>query len=285
MDRMQRIVGAGLLFLGIFGTGIAVAQMPPQNSADSRKIAEALLEYGRAHNDPESIIAAVGIFAKSTSHHQSASLDLNELLSEAMALRPDDKSLVAFADRVAHNSAAGGGAAKDPPPENHASGKQAEDDDEEKSRQAPAFLQQRTVTAPPVAAPADRSEGGSKGGSTGGSKGGSSGADSGDSNGGGDSTMAPETVVIPAYQYTFIEVALTVGLLVFGAVLVGLQVLLMVTQRRYWDDWSIKVTGLTLVITSGLLLIVAGYSEEQAAPMMGMLGTVAGYLLGKEGNS
>lgn len=40
--------------------------------------------------------------------------------------------------------------------------------------------------------------------------------------------------------------------------------------------------GLTLVVTAGLFLITAGYSETQIAPMMGLLGTIAGYLLGKE---
>ena len=36
-----------------------------------------------------------------------------------------------------------------------------------------------------------------------------------------------------------------------------------------------------MVVTAGLYLIVAGYSDTQIAPMMGLLGTIIGYLLGK----
>jgi len=35
-----------------------------------------------------------------------------------------------------------------------------------------------------------------------------------------------------------------------------------------------------LIITSGLTLVTAGYSSEQMSPVMGLLGTIAGYLLG-----
>jgi hypothetical protein len=42
-----------------------------------------------------------------------------------------------------------------------------------------------------------------------------------------------------------------------------------------------KMVALTLVITSGLVLIVAGFSSDQITSMMGLLGTVAGYVLGK----
>ncbi|QTA83229.1 Uncharacterized protein dnl_56240 [Desulfonema limicola] len=44
---------------------------------------------------------------------------------------------------------------------------------------------------------------------------------------------------------------------------------------------STRSVGFTLVIVSGLFLITAGYSQEQISPMIGLLGTTAGYLLGK----
>jgi len=83
--------------------------------------------------------------------------------------------------------------------------------------------------------------------------------------------------------HTAIEIALSLGVLVFGAVIISLEILVMLRRAMSWDLWSFKVLGLTLVIVAGLFLIVAGYSQNQAAPMMGLLGTVAGYLLGKEG--
>ena len=85
-----------------------------------------------------------------------------------------------------------------------------------------------------------------------------------------------------ARVHTGFEIALSIGVLVFGAVAMGLQILVMLRQNKYWDMLAIKIVGLTLVITAGLFLIVAGYSQEQVAPMMGILGTVVGYLLGKD---
>jgi hypothetical protein len=95
-----------------------------------------------------------------------------------------------------------------------------------------------------------------------------------------------QTRQVPAAQearsHTAVEIGLSVGVLVFGILAMGMQILVMLRQNRYWDVWSIKIVGLTLVISSGLFLIVAGYSQDQVAPMMGILGTVVGYLLGKD---
>jgi hypothetical protein len=44
---------------------------------------------------------------------------------------------------------------------------------------------------------------------------------------------------------------------------------------------TFKLVALTLVVSSGLVLIVAGYSSDQITSMMGLLGTIAGYVLGK----
>ncbi len=86
----------------------------------------------------------------------------------------------------------------------------------------------------------------------------------------------------PGGGHSAIEIAFSLGVLVFGAVVLLAPITVMLRQNRYWDDWSFKIFGLTLVIVGGLFLIVAGYSESQSAPMMGLLGTVAGYLLGRE---
>lgn len=39
--------------------------------------------------------------------------------------------------------------------------------------------------------------------------------------------------------------------------------------------------GTILIVIAAVFLIVAGYSEKQIAPVIGLLGTIAGYLLGK----
>ena len=71
------------------------------------------------------------------------------------------------------------------------------------------------------------------------------------------------------------------GVLGFGVLLVGLQTLVMLRLQKGWGNQSVRIVGITLVITSGLFLIVTGYSQEQIAPMIGLLGTIIGFLLGK----
>lgn len=46
-------------------------------------------------------------------------------------------------------------------------------------------------------------------------------------------------------------------------------------------DTILRTFGTILIIISSLFLVVAGYSDQQIAPVMGLLGTIAGYLLGK----
>ena len=43
----------------------------------------------------------------------------------------------------------------------------------------------------------------------------------------------------------------------------------------------LRVFGTILILVATIFLIVAGYSSTQIAPAMGLLGTIAGYLLGK----
>jgi uncharacterized membrane protein YkgB len=45
-----------------------------------------------------------------------------------------------------------------------------------------------------------------------------------------------------------------------------------------------KLLIITLIIFSVLFLITAGYDNNQIAPAVGLLGTIAGYLLGKSAN-
>ena len=44
---------------------------------------------------------------------------------------------------------------------------------------------------------------------------------------------------------------------------------------------SFKYLSVTLIIVGSLFLVTAGYGNTQIAPIIGLLGTVAGYLLGR----
>jgi len=75
---------------------------------------------------------------------------------------------------------------------------------------------------------------------------------------------------------------LSLGVLLFGLILCLAEIIVIFKKKEVcWDPSAFRVFGLTLIIISGVFLITAGYSEYQIASMMGLLGTVAGYLLAK----
>jgi hypothetical protein len=69
--------------------------------------------------------------------------------------------------------------------------------------------------------------------------------------------------------------------LVFGLILVVIEAIL-IAKGKLLELNGFKLIGLTIVVTAGLFVIPAGYSQNQMTPLMGLLGAIAGYLLGKE---
>ena len=77
------------------------------------------------------------------------------------------------------------------------------------------------------------------------------------------------------------EVWLTLLIMTFGLVVLGLYIYAIrnISDRRP-DDVSRALIVIT-VITGSLLLITAGYTNEQVAPAFGLFGTIIGYMLGR----
>jgi glycerol uptake facilitator-like aquaporin len=67
-------------------------------------------------------------------------------------------------------------------------------------------------------------------------------------------------------------------ILVFG-LLVMVQASLL-ALRRLDKDTILKVVVIPMAVVSAIFLVVAGYSDSQIAPAMGLLGTIVGYVLG-----
>jgi asparagine N-glycosylation enzyme membrane subunit Stt3 len=80
-----------------------------------------------------------------------------------------------------------------------------------------------------------------------------------------------------------LEFTLSMIVLAFGLSVIILEIILIRIKRIHADD-TIKFITVTLIITSTLFLITAGYSNDQIAPAVGLLGTIAGYLLGRNQN-
>lgn len=76
-----------------------------------------------------------------------------------------------------------------------------------------------------------------------------------------------------------IGLCLSFSILIFGLLVLSLMSVL-VAKYRVNINRILRAFALTLIIVAAVFLIVAGYTEQQIAPVMGLLGTIAGYLLG-----
>ena len=81
--------------------------------------------------------------------------------------------------------------------------------------------------------------------------------------------------------HTWVEIVFSCSVLLFGLALVAVQALL-AFRGKLSEIAAFKLIGLTIVVTAGLFVIPAGFSQNQMSPLMGLLGAVAGYLLGKD---
>jgi len=77
------------------------------------------------------------------------------------------------------------------------------------------------------------------------------------------------------------EVVLTLAVMSFGLVVIGAELFLLRRLHVRNAEDILRIFGVTLILIGALFLITAGYSAEQISPALGLLGTVAGYLLGK----
>jgi NhaP-type Na+/H+ or K+/H+ antiporter len=93
-----------------------------------------------------------------------------------------------------------------------------------------------------------------------------------------------EAQAAPASTSTWWSVtdAMTISasVLVFGLVIIAIAAWLLRHERE--SQVILRALATILIVTFAVFLIVAGYSDRQIAPAMGLLGTLAGYLLGKD---
>lgn len=79
-----------------------------------------------------------------------------------------------------------------------------------------------------------------------------------------------------------VDDAMTISTVVlgFGALVLILAVFLL-RKTEVSAESVLRVFGTILIIVCSIFLVVAGYTDQQMGPVMGLLGTIAGYLLGK----
>ena len=83
----------------------------------------------------------------------------------------------------------------------------------------------------------------------------------------------------PTWWSTTNAMTMSSVILAFGVVVLILSTVLIRGGKS--AESVLAVFGTILIIVVAVFLVVAGYSDKQIAPVMGLLGTIAGYLLGK----
>ena len=78
-----------------------------------------------------------------------------------------------------------------------------------------------------------------------------------------------------------LELYLSLGVLTFGLILIIFTGIVAYKKNSGWDQEATRIFSVSIIVTAGLFLMTAGYSDQQVAPMFGLLGTIVGYLLGK----
>jgi hypothetical protein len=70
-------------------------------------------------------------------------------------------------------------------------------------------------------------------------------------------------------------------LVLLSGVGTGVFCVLLTRSKIMEPEQVIRITALLLIVTGTLLLVATGYDANQIAPALGLLGTIAGYLLGR----
>jgi len=88
---------------------------------------------------------------------------------------------------------------------------------------------------------------------------------------------APSGPKLILSQYEF---WLSAEVLIFGFAVLVAEFLLL-RRAKLTAEETLRVYAVSLIIIGTLFAITAGFDSNQIAPAMGLLGTIAGYLLGK----
>lgn len=83
-------------------------------------------------------------------------------------------------------------------------------------------------------------------------------------------------------ESNYIDYKLLLIVFGFGAAIIIGELLLIKMMSARWAPYSvIRLVGITLIIISALVLVIGSQDQNQISAVIGLLGTIAGYLLGK----
>jgi hydrogenase/urease accessory protein HupE len=79
--------------------------------------------------------------------------------------------------------------------------------------------------------------------------------------------------------HTTQEMQLTFTIMGFG--LVALLFLYLMSRQRHIPPFVLRVYVITIIIFGTLAVVASAYTNDQIAPVVGLFGTIAGYVLGR----
>ncbi len=93
-------------------------------------------------------------------------------------------------------------------------------------------------------------------------------------------TTVQKTSDAPDWWSVQDAMTISASVLVFGCFIMTLCTILLYRGTTSHD--ILKLFGTMIIVISAVFLVVAGYSDTQITPIVGLLGTIAGYLLGSK---
>ena len=93
-------------------------------------------------------------------------------------------------------------------------------------------------------------------------------------------TTVQKTSDVPDWWSAQDAMTISASVLVFGCFIMLLCTILLYRGTTSHD--ILKLFGTMIIVISAVFLVVAGYSDTQITPIVGLLGTIAGYLLGSK---
>jgi hypothetical protein len=79
----------------------------------------------------------------------------------------------------------------------------------------------------------------------------------------------------------FALIALPIAFLAFGALVVGLEIRVLTTRNQGFGPQAVRIVGVTIVIVVACAIAASGLKLEVITGVIGLLGTLGGYLAGK----
>jgi len=77
------------------------------------------------------------------------------------------------------------------------------------------------------------------------------------------------------------SIVLPIAFLAFGALVVGLEIRVLTEKDQGFGPQAVRIVGITIVIVVACALAASGLQLERITAVIGLLGTLAGYLAGR----